>query len=85
NGLGAFHDQDKHGNTLREDGTIRVPGGAKPVEYRTSAELMDLLAASPRMQQTISWKLAQFALGRPLDQRIHGNVRGQARGAGLGP
>ena len=82
NGLGAFHDQDKHGNTLREDGTIRVPGGAKPVKYRTSAGLMDLLAASPRMQQTINWKLAQFALGRPLGQRdaavmeqIHASAR----------
>ena len=69
NGLGAFHDQDKHGNKLREDGTILVPGGAKPVQYKTSAELMDLLAGSPRMQQTMTWKLAQFALGRPLGQR----------------
>lgn len=68
-GLGAFHDQDKHGNKLREDGTILVPGGAKPIGYKTSAELMDLLAGSPRMQQTITWKLTQFALGRPLGQR----------------
>ena len=68
-GLGAFHDQDMHGNRLREDGTMLVPGTAQPVAYKTSAELMDLLAGSPRMKQTMTWKLTQFALGRPLGQR----------------
>ena len=68
-GLGAFGDQDMHGNRLREDGTMLIPGAAKPVAYKTSAELMDLLAGSPRMKQTMTWKLTQFALGRPLGQR----------------
>ena len=68
-GLGAFDDQDMHGNRLREDGTMLIPGAAKPVTYKTSAELMDLLAGSPRMKQTMTWKLTQFALGRPLGQR----------------
>jgi hypothetical protein len=68
NGLGAFRDQDTHGNRLREDGTILIPGAAKPVAYKTSAELMDLLAGSPRMKQTLTWKMTQFALGRPLGQ-----------------
>ena len=27
---------------------------------------MDLLAGSERVRETITWKLAQFALGRPL-------------------
>ncbi len=65
-GLGAFHNQDEHGNQLRDDGEILFPGTAKPISYQTSAELMDLLAKSPRVQKSITWKLTQFALGRPL-------------------
>jgi hypothetical protein len=40
---------------------------------------MDLLAGNERVKETITWKLAQFALGRPLESkdmpaldRIHG-------------
>lgn len=65
-GLGVYRQKDEHGNALREDGEILFPGSAKPVAYETSAELMDLLAGSDRVRQTITWKLAQFALGRPL-------------------
>lgn len=65
-GLGAFHQTDEHGNRLREDGTIRFPGGTKEIEYDSSAELMDLLAQSERVKETLTWKLTQFALGRPL-------------------
>lgn len=65
-GLGAFHEQDEHGNKLREDGEILFPGNPDPIAFQTSAELMDLLAKSERVQQNITWKLAQFALGRPL-------------------
>jgi hypothetical protein len=36
------------------------------VKYKTSRELMDLLAKSPRVRQNINWKLTQFALGRPI-------------------
>ena len=36
------------------------------MKYKTAAELMDLLAASDRVQETITWKVTQFALGRPL-------------------
>ena len=65
-GLGAYHEKDKHGNRLRDDGEILFPGTAKSVPYGSSAELMDLLAGSERVQQCLTWKVAQFALGRPL-------------------
>ena len=67
-GVGAFHKKDEHGNKLREDGEILFPGTAKPVPYKTSAELMDLLAGNDRVSQCLTWKVAQFALGRPLGQ-----------------
>ena len=65
-GIGAFHEKDEHGNTLRDDGEILFPGTAKTVPYDSSSELMNLLAASDRVQQCLTWKVAQFALGRPL-------------------
>ena len=65
-GLGSYREKDEHGNTLREDGEILVPGTAKSVKYKTSAELMNLLAGSERVRETITWKVTQFALGRPL-------------------
>ena len=72
-GIGAFHDKDEHGNQLRDDGEILFPGAAKPVEFSSSAELMDLLAGHDRVRESITWKVTQFALGRPLgaaDARI---------------
>ncbi len=65
-GLGAFSEWDEHKNPLREDGNLLVPGTAAPVEFKTAGQLMDLLAASPRVQETLTWKLTQFAIGRPL-------------------
>ncbi len=65
-GLGAFHDKDEHGNELREDGEILIPGAAQPIKYQSSAELMNLLAESERVRETLTWKVTQFALGRPL-------------------
>ncbi len=65
-GLGKFHEKDEHGNRLREDGEILFPGDAKPVAYKTSAELMNLLAGSDRIRESLTWKVAQFSLGRPL-------------------
>ncbi len=67
-GIGAYHQADEHGNQLREDGEILFPGTAKAVPYRSSAELMDLLAGSDRVSQCLTWKVAQFAVGRPLGQ-----------------
>ena len=76
-GLGSFFEKDAHGNALREDGQMLIPGEAKPASYKTSAELMDLLAGSDRVQRSITWKLAQFAAGRPLgarDARVIDNI-----------
>jgi hypothetical protein len=65
-GLGTFHETDEHGNKLREDGNILFPGEAKPVAYESAAKLMELLAKSDRVQQSLTWKVTQFAVGRPL-------------------
>lgn len=65
-GIGARRENDKHGNRLREDGQILIPGDATPVPYETVDELMNLLASSDRISETMTWKLTQFALGRPL-------------------
>ena len=65
-GIGAFHDKDEHGNPLREDGEILFPGTDKPAAYQSAAQLMDLLAGSERVRECITWKVTQFALGRPL-------------------
>lgn len=65
-GVGAFHERDQHGNDLRDDGEILFPGEAKPIKYKTSAELMNLLAESERVRESLTWKLTQFAMGRPL-------------------
>jgi hypothetical protein len=65
-GLGAYHEKDRHGNTLQSDGEIVFPGAAKPVKFQSSAELMNLLADSDRVKETLTWKVTQFALGRPL-------------------
>ena len=65
-GTGAYHEKDEHGNKLREDGEILLPGTDLPIRYQSVSELMNLLAASERVRETLSWKIAQFALGRPL-------------------
>lgn len=65
-GVGAFHDVDQHGNKLRDDGEILFPGTAASVKYNSSEELMNLLAESDRVKQSMTWKITQFALGRPL-------------------
>ncbi len=65
-GIGAFHERDEHGNKLRDDGKMVFPGGGAAVGYQTSAELMNLLAASEQVQKSLTWKVTQFSLGRPL-------------------
>ncbi len=65
-GVGAYSERDHHNNPLRDDGEILFPGQAKSVPYKSSAELMDVLAASDRASETLTWKITQFALGRPL-------------------
>ncbi len=72
-GLARYTTRDHFKNELRQDGKILIPGTATPVEYKTSRELMDLLAKSPRVRQNIIWKLTQFSLGRPIatTDRLH--------------
>ena len=65
-GLGTHHEVDEHGNRLREDGEILIPGDSEPVPYESIAEMMDILARSDRVQRNIARKFAQFALGRSL-------------------
>lgn len=65
-GLGGYREQDEYGNKLREDGEVLFPGEAKPIQYKTAAELMNLLAGNDRVRESITWKVTQFALGRPL-------------------
>lgn len=84
-GLAAFHEQDRFGNTLREDGTILFPGQAQGIEYQNSAELMDLLAGSDRVKESITWKMAQFAVARPLggdDAVVMANIHQTSQSAG---
>lgn len=66
NGVGAYNERDEFGNELREDGAILFPGEAQNVEYKKSADLLKLLSESDRVKETITWKMTQFALGRPL-------------------
>jgi hypothetical protein len=76
-GLGAYHEKDEFGNKLREDGSILFPGEAKSIDYKTAAELMNLLASSDRVKESITWKMTQFAVGRPLgaaDARVMSDI-----------
>jgi len=68
-GVGAYYKRDVFGNRLREDGEVPLPGeeGARP--YKKSSQMMDLLADSNRVAETITWKLVQFVMGRPLGAR----------------
>jgi hypothetical protein len=84
-GIGAYHERDTFGNALREDGEILFPGAEMAVKYQTASEMMDLLAASDRVAKTITWKVAQFALGRPLggsDARLLDEVYRRAQEKG---
>ena len=65
-GLGRYQRQDRHGNLLREDGALHIPGDSTQQPYATSLELLDFIANHPRAQATLTWKIIQFAMGRPL-------------------
>ena len=82
-GIGGYSEKDEHGNQLRDDGEVLIPGAAKPVPYASSAELMDLLAESDRVKESLTWKVTQFAIGRPIHsddipiiKQIHQNANG---------
>ena len=75
NGLGSYYKRDVFGNKLREDGEILFPGEREPIKYRSIPELMDVLASSDRVGETITWKLAQFVLGHPLGAREASEIK----------
>ena len=84
-GLGGYQRLDEHGNELREDGEVLFPGRLEPTAYATTAELMNLLAASDRVQKTIAKKMTQFAIGRPLasgDSPVVEAIHRHSRAAG---
>jgi hypothetical protein len=65
-GLGTWREKDEHNNALRDDGEVLVPGTEEAVPYQNSAELMEFLAKNDRVAESLTRKLAQFAVGRPL-------------------
>ncbi|MEP3481858.1 MAG: DUF1592 domain-containing protein [Fuerstiella sp.] len=65
-GIGRYHESDEHGNRLRDDGEILFPGAPASIAFSSSEELMNLLAKSDRVKESFTWKVTQFALGRPL-------------------
>lgn len=84
-GLGAYFEQDKHGNELREDGEILFPGEPLPVQFKTSKELMEQLANSDRVKASLTWKVTQYAIGRPLtaaDAPIVDKIHSSAQATG---
>lgn len=84
-GIGAYADRDRFGNALREDGEILFPGSAKPIKYQTSRQLMDVLAKSDRVRESLTWKLTQFSLGRPLsavDAQLVTEIHKRSQSAG---
>lgn len=84
-GIGAYHERDEHGNMLRDDGEILIPGQSQPVAYDSSAELMDLLSSTDRVRMCLTRKVAQFALGRPLtaaDTAILDTIHAEAHADG---
>ena len=68
-GFGRYRAQDEHGNPLREDGEIAIVGEREPRQFSSADEMMELLSQSDRTAETITWKLTQFAVGRPLAAR----------------
>jgi len=74
-GLGSYYKRDVFGNRLRQDGEILFPGSPEPQAYKTSEELMDMLANSDRVAETITWKLVQFVMGRPLGARDASEIK----------
>lgn len=84
-GLGSYRETDEFGNALREDGSVLLPGQATSIAYKSSRELMDVLAASERVRESFTWKVTQFALGRPLggqDARAVAEIHRRAQQAG---
>jgi len=84
-GIGGFSEKDRHGNPLRDDGEILLPGTDQPVKYDSSQQLMEILASSDRVRMGITRKLVQFAISRPLassDEAIVRQIHQEAQSRG---
>lgn len=84
-GLGSYYEEDQHGNALRDDGEILVPGESEAIKYDTARQLMDSLASQERVKESLTWKVVQFAIGRPpgaRDARVIADIHLQAQEAG---
>lgn len=64
--VGRYQLEDRFGNPLGEDGSIRFPGDDATTPYTTTAELMDRLRASERVRDCVTLTAAQYAVGRPI-------------------
>ena len=64
-GLGAFRERDRHGNALRSDGEVQLPGG-RTAAFASTDEFLALIAGGEPVRRGLTRKLTQFALGRPL-------------------
>lgn len=73
-GLGTYGEQDEHGNELRQDGQVLIPGQEEPIPYQTTSEFLGLLANSDRVSESLTWKVTQFAVGRPLGPEDYATV-----------
>ena len=65
-GLGTYREKDNYENILKQDGELLIPGASGSIRFKSSSELMDIIAKSDRVMKTLVWKMVQFAMGRPL-------------------
>ncbi|NNJ25185.1 DUF1592 domain-containing protein [Alienimonas chondri] len=65
-GLGSYREKDHHGNALRSEGTMRLPGAGGETRFESTNEFLALIASSEAVRRGLTRKLTQFALGRPL-------------------
>ena len=65
-GLGTYREKDNYENILKQDGELLIPGDSESIHFKSSSELMDIIAKSDRVMKTLVWKMVQFAMGRPL-------------------
>ena len=74
-GVGKYIETDEHGNKLRDDGEVVVPGEAEAQSYEDAAEMMELIAGSERVDRCLTRKVTQFAIGRKLTPSDRCKVR----------
>jgi hypothetical protein len=74
---GRFRTNDQHGNPLRSDGEVALDGATQP--FRDTAEFATLLASSATVHRCLMSKVAQYALGRSLQDADGAAVDEMAR------